>query len=178
MLPNTYMLGAPTDADNPFGNPMSATDLLKGLRMCNVNLHAPLPDAYGTWFPGKSAGMTSLWLGQPSMPESKKICAFHLGIIPEFTQVGPDGEILRRGWRAVLRKAIGARAVTKRAVNRVFKIDIDTDGDDPSCTHCRIEGRLTKADSAGNLCSLHANVKKDAARMVEARKESEWQASR
>ena len=178
MLPNTYMLGAPTDADNPFGEPLSAHALLKGLRLCNVNLHAPLPDAYDTWFPGKAQGMTALWLGQPSTPGSKKICAFHLGIMPEFTQIGPDGEILRRGWRSVLRKVITARAATKRTVNRVFKIDIDTDGEDPSCSRCRMEGRTTKADSAGNLCTLHANVKKDALRMAEARKEMEWLQSR
>lgn len=172
MLPQTPLLCSPEE-DNPFGKGMSHHDLMKGLRQCNNNLSIPQPDVMG-WYPGKVTGHITLWLGRPWLgcvtgcthacthkaDGGKKITTFHLGVLPEWSQVGPDGEIMRRGWRSVLAKVIKSGAATKRTVHRIFKCNLDYDDWDGYCDKCRAEGKFEKADTASKLCDLHEMARK------------------
>lgn len=157
-LPATYLLAAPSDAADALGKTMSSADLVKGLRMCNANLTVPDPSVF-TWYPLQASGHTTLWLGEPF--KGTKVAAFRLGAIPEWTQIGPDGLIIARGWRSVLSRVIQLKMVTQPAIERVFKINMDIVGADNSCPQCRREGLgLIRATSATGMCDTHDHLLK------------------
>lgn len=154
VLPNTPLLVAPSMADDPLGAGLYHTDLIKGLRRLCPSLCIPDPTTWEGWYPGKEFGMTSIWLGYPQAPGSLKVCSFHLGWIPEFTQTTPNG-ILRRGWRSVLWKICNMRIVSKFSLEREFKVNLDYDGKDKVCPSCQEDGIKEKSNHPSGLCDNH-----------------------
>lgn len=158
MLPTTPLLVAPSDAIDTLGTGMLHRDLIRGLRNANPNLCIPDPSTWEGWYPGRAAGMTSIWWGQP--PHAPKICAFHLGVLPEFTQVTPDG-ILRRGWRDVLARVIKIGAASRESLERQFKVSLLTGAPDTkACSICRLDGLITTTEKDG-LCAAHYTAKQN-----------------
>ena len=174
MLPRNYLLTAPLDAATAFGVGMQHDVLVKGLRECNLNVSVPLPDSYPHWYPGKANGQTTIWIGPPFEATSRKVCAFHIGEIPEFTQVDDKGNIIRRGWRAILEKCIKAGVASKRRIESKFSVILDYAGPDRACWKCRMSGKIRRATCPGPLCDLHSEVQKTANKAVELKKEKAW----
>jgi hypothetical protein len=168
------MLTAPLDMKNAFGQGMHHRDLALKLLACNPAFEIPLPESCPWWYPGKKAGMTSIWIGEPFKPTSKKICAFHLGMLPEFTQIDDAGNIIRRGWRSILSKCIKSKAVTKRKVRTIFKTGVDYEGFDGACVRCRREGTLKRGSPKDGLCELHRMMDDLSSRITEGKKEGKW----
>lgn len=156
-LLKTPLMVPPSGALATLGEGIHHTVLIKGLRRCNGTLTIPDPSTWVGWYPGRASGMTSIWWGQP--PLAPKICAFHLGEIPEFTQITPEGTLLRRGWRDIFKRVINIGAVSQHALERQFKVRLDTDGVDTKLCHkCRLDGQIVPAGLDG-LCASHHEVK-------------------
>ena len=174
-IPRTSaILCAPANETNPFGAGMLSSDLIRGLKILNPNLVIPEPDSYREWYPGKDQGMTCIWIGAPSAPGSKKVCAMHLGMIPEWAQIGPDKVMIARGWRDILDRCIRCGVMTKAAAERVFKVDLTIDGYDTLCRTCRLDGLRSPADGKSGLCLAHRGAQENVARQSENRAESAW----
>lgn len=142
--------------------------------MLNSRVCIPLPEQYREWYPGKAAGQTVLWLGQPAAPGSDKICAFHLGMIPEWTQVAPGGVMIARGWRSILDLCIRRRVASRRAVERVFKISMDIGGRDGFCRICRKDGLKSPVDGKSDRCEAHRDAQRNLQQHRERKKEQVW----
>lgn len=142
-VPATYLCTSPYDADSIVGHELSASMIIAGLRRINPNIVVPLPEHYDHYYPLKHAGITCLWLGRPG--EGKKITAFKLGPVPEFSQLDSNGMLICKGWRAVFEKVIKARAATKLQIERMFNVNLSTDSGDQSCIECRKQGKIRKA---------------------------------
>lgn len=174
MLPKTYLLAAPIGMDDAFGRGMLHGDFVKKLKSCNHRIEIPLPESCPWWYPGKQAGMTSIWVGEPFKGTSKKICAFHLGMIPEFTQIDDQGNIMRRGWRAILSKVARSKAVSKTKLERVFNATLDYDGFDGACVRCRREGTIKRGSPKDGLCNFHREIEMTSITAQEVKKEKQW----
>jgi len=170
LLPRTKLLQAPGDLANTFGQGIHSDDLIRGLRKANLRISVPAPDVYG-WYPGKAAGMTSIWLGPPSELLGRKICAFHLGMVPEFTQVDHEGEIIRRGWRSVMQKVMGIKAAPKARLERIFKVDLSIGESERACPKCRELGKYTPDVRGSGYCDFHHYPMKLAATQHQINKE-------
>lgn len=180
MLPFTDLHQAPAKYPNPWGRGMHHTEMMKRLKLLNANINAPLPEHYPGWFPGKEHGITCLWIGEPSLPTSRKICAFTLGAIPEFTIKDENGNLQQKGWRAIFAKLIRARAVKKRDLERVFSVTLDRNmkQSDGTCWHCARAGKSVRSDGGKDgLCKLHDRIMKICARAKEHKKERIWKRS-
>ncbi len=157
-LPNTYLCTAPTDLKDTVGAEMLSDDIVRGLRQINANIVVPLPEHYEHYYPLKNAGITCLWLGRPG--EGKKITAFKLGPVPEFTQTNSEGGLICKGWRAVFEKVVKAGAATALQIESKFNISLATDGNDKSCIVCRKQGKIKRAASTRTLlcksCAIDA----------------------
>lgn len=164
--PRTPLLIAPADAPSNFGVGMHSSDLLRGLRKLNPRVTMPHPTGSIYWYPGQDAGMSCVWLGDPGNPSSIKISGIHLGMLPEFTLVGEKGRIIRKGWRAILDRAIKSRAITKQQAERMFRVSLDYEGFDPICRDCYVQGKRTLAN--GEYCDLHTSIRLQADRAKEA----------
>ena len=167
MLPNNYMLTAPVDIDETAGRSISSTDLLLKLKQINPSIQCPMPDKFGFWYPGKELDMTCLWIGPPSTAGSIKICAFRLGVIPEWTLLSKTGAIVTRGWRGIFHRVMRAGAAAQRQLEKAFGVDlaIAVDEIDGYCQKCRKAGKRVKADSVDEnrkiyLCTMHQQVGK------------------
>jgi hypothetical protein len=75
--------------------------------------------------------------------------------VPEFTQLGPKGMIIARGWRSVFEKCIKAGAVTAYDVERTFNVSLARIGKDVMCPTCRKHNLKIKGEGASGLCSRH-----------------------
>src|SRR3990172_6308810 len=102
MIPKTYLSVAPLGCEEMFGREIPSDHLIAGLRKLNGNLNVPTPEHFDYWYPLQKLGVTCLWLGQPGL--GRKICAFRLGAVPEFTQLGTGGTWMVRGWRSIFEK--------------------------------------------------------------------------
>lgn len=158
MLPNTPLLVAPSDLADPFGKGMHHADLIKGIRRVCPSLCIPDPSSWQGWYPGKDLGMTSIWTGTPQAEGVAKVCSFHLGWVPEFTQTSPAG-IIRKGWRQILMRLVGMRLATKHQLEKEFKCDLTHDGKDVVCPECQMDGLREKATHASGLCDQHQLAK-------------------
>lgn len=169
-LRQTYLLTAPSNTDNPFGQTMTSTDLVKGLRRANPALSVPDPSLF-EWYPLKSTGHTTLWLGEPF--KGKKITVFRLGAVPEWTQLDPNGLVIARGWRSVLSRAIRSGAVSKHRIEHIFKINMDVCEKDDACPQCRREGLGTiLATCASGFCDTHDTAFKQIQRAKREKKDA------
>jgi hypothetical protein len=155
--------------ENAFGTALHSKDVIKGLRQANPRIQVPEPTSWGCWYPGLDVDQTSVWLGPARQQGSKLICGITLGMIPEFTKIAPDGQIISKGWRAILWKCIRARVASKRRIERIFKVNLDIGEPDQGCRQCAKTGQHEKATSASGLCDLHDMIYKNAQRMKAAK---------
>ena len=116
-LPKTYLFTPPADCPDPCGKAMITADFVRKLKLINprITMWEQFPD--GLYWPGKKMGgkfgiKTSLWIGEPG-GDSVKIAAIPAGVIPEFTQLSKDGNIITKGWRAIFDGVITSGAATK-----------------------------------------------------------------
>ena len=173
-LPKTYLCQAPQSIDNQLGRCISSTDLIKKLKKCNKQLTVPTPEQYESqgwqFSPAHIEGQTSLWWGNPpgqgdidrnstkANRQAKKIVSFVLGPnIPEFTQFNSQtGLIEQKGWREIIRRVVMSGAASKEKVHKVFKVDLDYEGQERVCAACAKKGLRTKTTGgAAALCVDH-----------------------
>lgn len=167
--PRTYMYVAPGGSTSRFGQSILSSTLIAGLQRLDSRLQIPMPSSIPHWYPGKDVGQTCIWLGEPSKPKSIKVCAFHLGAVPEYTQVAENGMIMARGWRSIFEQVMRRTAITRTALEREFRVRLEHDGTDGYCAKCAKVGHRVKADSARNLCSVHAAAQQAAVKSVAGR---------
>ncbi len=157
-LPATPLMVAPAGLTrDPFGNAMSHSDMIIGLRQINPRITERTAEAK-VWYPGQDF-MSCLWLGDPG-GESTKISAFHYGPIPEFSQMNPDGSLMIKGWRQIFKKVIAAKAATKQQLEQKFHVSLETElGSGESCRECLKRGRPRRHDGGSlKLCKAHTSV--------------------
>jgi hypothetical protein len=179
LIPHTDAHQAPAGVTNPYEQGMHHSELMRHLKNLNANIHAPLPDRYPGWFPGKEVGITCLWLGTPSAPGSRKVCAFSLGVIPQWTVKGPKGQMRKKGWRAIFARLIKVKAATKHDLEREFLVSLDP-GDkkgDGLCLHCARAGKSVRATGSGRLCKIHTRIQQIVSKAMEKKKEARWLAT-
>jgi len=152
--PKTYMMVKPDP--RIVGTAISSVDLVAGLLRANPSFVIPMPDSYPGWYPGKGAGMTCIWLGQPPPAKGgKKICGFHLGRVPEYTELGLDGTIRKRGWRAIFERVMVSGTVQKHKLEEIFRVRLEYDGTTPWCQACARTGKWVASNSPAGLCLTH-----------------------
>lgn len=165
MIPATYLLTSP-DAPNAVGRTIPFTDLSAGLRRLNARVVIPSPRefAMSTGF----TGLTCIYIGTPGTPGTVKVTAIRAGHIPEWSILRVDGTVQHKGWRAIFEKCIKARLATRSAIEREFRcfLDVDKQAKHYWCGRCQRAGQWTRADSAGNVCSLHKEVERDQERIA------------
>ena len=162
MLPKTYLGTAPDGLENIVGREIHSDLLIAGLRAINPRLMVPLPEHYAEWYPLKALGITCLWVGEPG--KGKKVCAFRLGAVPEFTLL-KGADLVTRGWRAIFNKVIKSRAATLAQIERQFGVVLEADGSDGTCFQCRKTGVKRAEDTPGaRLCYTHRWIRDDVSR--------------
>ena len=149
MVPNTYLLTAPSEIDG-FGTSMTTADLIRGLKLANSRIVVPPPRE---WANGKMI-QTGIWLGEPKTPGAKFVCGFDCGAIPEWTQM-LDGKVIARGWRAILERCIVVGVASRTKLERIFKVNLTLGGNDQWCKRCRRMRQWTRAYGKAGLCSTH-----------------------
>ena len=154
----TPLLVAPDDSgDDMIGKSMTSDDLIKGLRRINNNLVVPEPeDQYRT---AMFKGITALYLGRPMAKGTTKICAFHLGMIPEWTLLDDDGVMISRGWRAIFWKVEKSGACRRESIERQFKVSLDHVTDSTLCKDCVKQG-VRELHNLGKrrMCNFHDDL--------------------
>lgn len=160
-IPKTYLLQAPPGVKG--GRAIAAADLIRGLRELNPRINAWMRFPEYHWWPGRGeVVVTTLWLGDPG-GTSRKLTAFTLGEVPEFTELEAGGKAIRRkGWRAIFDKVIRAGAASKEAVELKFGVRLDYDLA-PETTMCRVCHRVGKEKphngGAARLCGFHDTIR-------------------
>jgi len=163
-LPRTYLMTVPEGERNPFGKEILSDDLVRGLRRINPAIRVWEQHASDIWYPGKGR-VSCIWLGEPGGANSKKIAAFPLGPIPEFTQIAPDSdEIMLMGWRQIFEDVIASGAASRGAIERQFKVGLIIDQQDSACDQCRRFGTVREAMQDG-LCRAHWSAREIAKRV-------------
>ncbi len=173
--PATYLLGQPNISD-PFGRAIMSSDLVRGLQSINPLIQAWEQHTPGVWYPGRARGISTLWLGDPG-GANRKITGFAYGAIPEFTQLGPHGDIITKGWRAIFQKVVRCKAASRKAIEIRFRVNLSLgDKDTVYCGRCRRDGQFVKSENMSGLCNLHDAVQKDVLRFQErkARMREQW----
>ena len=136
---------------------MSSDDLVRGLRRINNRL--VVPDAQDKYRTNTFKGITALYLGPPGQKGGKKICAFHLGSVPEWTLLDADGMMITRGWRAVFWKVIKSGAVRQASIEREFKVSLDYVTDTTLCKGCVREGSRNEHNGGvRKMCNFHDDL--------------------
>jgi len=159
-IPQTYLLTAPNDKD-PFGRGISSNDMLRKLKKINQKIWAATTYPMHIEAPsiGIAGGATCLWFGPSGdTTASRKITGFTTGMIPEFTQLDMDGNIIALGWRRIFEKAIRKRAVRAIDVENAFNVTLDIEGTDDLCISCRKAGKIVPATSKNHQCDFHRQV--------------------
>lgn len=175
-VPGNYLLTPPRGERDPWGNSMHSSSLIKGLQQVNGSICVPQPNDTRSWLrvmahyggDGETSS-TCIWLGDPK--HGRKVTAFHLGMVPEWTQVGPpeppmypSGRIIRRGWRNILQRCEKHGVASRRELERIFRVNLDIGPPDQSCQNCRMDGKLTFNVHASGLCDSHERDRLDAAK--------------
>jgi len=172
--PKTYMMTAPDP--RVVGTSIQSSDLVAGLLQANPGFVIPMPDSYPGWYPGKAAGMTCIWLGQPPPAVGgKKVCGFHLGMIPEYTELGLDGTIRKRGWRAIFERVMVTGLVQKGRLEQIFRVRLDYDGKTPWCQPCARRTVWQPATCSSGLCDKHEKARLIVAQKREVRNEVKYE---
>lgn len=180
------LMYAPSDED-PLGRPMLWPDLERGLKMANSALIIVKPEQSQYWYPGRAFEGVSLWERPPGTEGARKITTFNLrsahGAIPEHNQMNSKGLMIARGWKSVLWRVVNTRCATKAAIERIFKLSLDTHEPGKSwCTQCKLNNKFERAYSASGLCEDHEVARKTAAyhraQKKAVRQEAQWALSK
>jgi hypothetical protein len=125
--------------------------------------------------------VTTLWFGdQPGGPTAKKITAYTPGPIPEWTQIGPFGDIIAKGWRAIFYKVVRSGAATRAQIEKEFNVSLAVLGRERRlCPRCMRESGARRPTNGGarGLCDFHDDVVRDAAAIQRKRAEAKEQVS-
>lgn len=140
-------------------------ELLTKLRRVNAQLHAPSDGIFPYLVQG--ARIVGLYWGDPAnvdwttgqRKQVKFICSMPADFVPEFTQVGPQGVIIAKGWRAVLEKTMKAGAATRAALELEFGTTLAREDRDVACPRCRENGQVVRGEGASGLCAHHEYVR-------------------
>lgn len=171
---DTYLKTAPSDANDGFGMAIDAHTIITKLRKLNPRIH--VWQQFGDeFYPGKATGGTCMWIGEPG-GTSRKITAFNMGQVPEFTQVGKDGTIIVKGWRAIFDRVI--RCTNTRAIDieKAFGVKLEAGEKDNVCQQCaRTFGKVVKVTGKDLLCNFHLGVKRNVDKATDHRDELKYQ---
>ena len=119
---------------------------------------------------------TCLWVGEDQNPQaSRKISAIPIGIIPEFTQLDPNGKILALGWRRILEKCVSAGRMNRAKIEKAFGKTLDVSGPSGQCISCKKLGKDVPANGKGSQCDFHRNVLSQAYRARQQKDEELYQ---
>lgn len=153
-VPGTHILVAPSGEKDLIGRGIQASELIRKLRTLNPRIYCP--DIRDEKHIASWHGVTSLWLGEPGA-NGRPICGIRLGLIPEWTQIDPDGILITKGWRAIFDKIIKARAVTQAQVEKAFAVTLGVERQDAGlCPKCTREGKREVGNGgARGMCDLH-----------------------
>jgi hypothetical protein len=166
---------APSDSSNDtFGNPIDAAVLIRKLRLLNPRIH--VWQQFGDQqYPGKETGGTCMWVGEPG-GTSRKITAFNMGNIPEFTVLAPDGHIIVKGWRAIFDRVVRVAKIPQATIERTFGVSLEAGEQDRVCNQCiRAHGKIVKVTGKDNLCNFHLGVRRASSRMLDFKGEQKYQ---
>ena len=159
----------PAGEQNPFGREILSDDLVRGLKQINPRIQTWEEHTSDVWYPNKGR-VSCLWIGDPG-GASRKLAAYPLGPIPEFTQIAPGSdEVLLMGWQEIFADVVASGVVSQQAIERKFKVDLTVDQKDTACAQCRRFGKVRQADVDG-LCRAHWSVQRISKRMRTASKE-------
>lgn len=148
-VPNTPLLIAPPGESDMLGRPMPGSDIERGLRRLNrlVYIHKQGPIHSG------------IWIGKPGADGTRFICAFHLGMVPEWSQIASDGKMIAKGWRAIFEKCVRGGVATRERIEREFRVSLQTGYASNLCTRCAKEGhRTTHNGGKWRLCDMHESI--------------------
>lgn len=102
---------------------------------------------------------TCLWVGgYNDKATSRKISSIPIGMIPEFTQLGPKGEVVALGWRRIFSKVRQVAKIPQAHIENAFGVSLEVQGSDGFCWSCKKVGKLVKATSKGQQCDFHRQV--------------------
>jgi hypothetical protein len=174
--PKTYLLTPPKGSEDLFGSAMSSHNMLTRLKRINPRIWVEENYPEGVWFPGKASGLTCMWYGEAQNKEhSKKITGFVPGMIPEYTQLNPNGHIMNLGWRRILEKVISSGACRRAHLENAFGITLDlheeTDG---WCHDCLQAGKRIPSTGAHNRCHFHTHLASMMERVREKKRDMRW----
>lgn len=165
MMPKTFLLTPPAEEHNLLGRAMLCNDIVAKLKLMNSRLCLWEQFPPELWWPGKDwAGTdwgvkTTLWLGLPGEENSQKISAINAGTVPEYTQEGPDGKTIVKGWRQIFEKVIKSGAVTREQIEQAFGVSLVYSDDSVLCHGCTKQGKRRKHNGGVlRLCKLHEQV--------------------
>ena len=147
--PNSYLLTAPAGSGDLLGRGIPASKIIGGLKKIDKRI----------WTTKLFGEETCLWFGGHSNKlASKKISSIAIGVVPEFTQLGPGGEVIALGWRRLFEKCIKVAKIKRAYIENAFSITLDISGEDGFCFSCKKAGKLNRATSKGTQCSMHRQV--------------------
>jgi hypothetical protein len=175
-VPKSYLFTAPHDAGpDSFGNAIDANDLIAKLRKLEPRIHVwqQFPDY--KWYPGKSRGTTCMWLGDPG-GSSRKITAFNMGPIPEFTVLNSEGDIQVKGWRAIFHRVMTVTNITKAQLESTFDVSLAVGPHQPICEQClRAHGKIVRTPNKERLCNFHLGSKRIVDKVLDSQNENDYQ---
>jgi len=160
--PRTHLLTAPADVGMcAFGQVIHSNDLIRKLKRINPRVYHWQASANlkASW-DGESKGSTCLWISRGG-GKADKITAFGVGPIPEFSQIGPEGLVIVKGWKAIFERCISCRVTTRNRIEQVFGVSLDYhEKTDATCISCLKErGSIVKTSAPGALCFNHQGVR-------------------
>ena len=149
-VPDTYLLTAPNTTGDLFGQAMPSHNLIQTLKKVDRRV----------WTDSVLYGPpTCLWIGEhQNKKASRKMSSIPTGVIPEFTQLAPEGMIVALGWRRILEKCIRYGRMDRAALEKAFGRTLDVGGEGKNCRSCKQLGQDVKANGKGAQCDFHSNL--------------------
>jgi hypothetical protein len=174
-IPKTPLFTAPADSEpGAMGTAIDAHDIITKLRQLNPDIYVWQQFPEHTWWPGKARGITCMWIGDPG-GVSRKITAFNMGPVPEFTQIDGDGNIIVKGWRAIFQRVIRTGAAKRHQIEQVFRVNLEVGENEPICDYClRAHGRITKVANKERLCNFHLGSKRIVDNVLDEKGETDY----
>lgn len=162
-VPHTYLLVPPPgEAEDFFGRGIHSSDVVARLKKINPRIVTNEPvDAGRTLIPTARAlpGITCLWLGEAG-GTAQKITSMRIGVLPEYTQLGPDGLEVCKGWRAIFEKVIKSGAARREQIERAFGVTLALMPETLLCRECLRRGKRRKNNGGVHQnCKFHENAR-------------------
>ena len=148
-VPNSYLLTAPEGSGDLLGRGIPSRTLLDGLKKVDKRI----------WTTSLFGEETCIWRGEAGNKEnSKKLSSVPIGVVPEFTQLTPDGLVFALGWRRILEKCVNFGGLNRGHVENAIGVTLTVEGHDGFCWSCKKAGKLVKATSKGQQCDMHRQI--------------------